>query len=62
MKQVTLNHKSGPVTITIEAANDVVSEYVKERIEEIFDGPRPNNYNDLFGGSFEDIFGKAFKK
>lgn len=67
MKQVIkLNHKTGPVEITIEGSDENVLKYLKSRIEEIF-GPveecqSSDNFKDWFGGAFGEIFGKGFSK
>lgn len=71
MKQVIkLNHKTGPVEITIEGSDENTLKYLKSRIEKLFGPVDDNKYsteevNDLFKsafGDFGDIFGNTFKK
>jgi hypothetical protein len=64
IEKIVLKSKDGSlITITIEGSKNV--EYIKSRIESIFNvGPRNPDYtdedinkvNDLFGGLFGDIF------
>ena len=65
MKQkVKLNHKSGPIEITIEGSDEGVLKYLKLRIEGVFGPVEENDYSDIdsLKSSFGEIFGKGFKK